>query len=139
MILNIELSPELLPHLPSSTLSSEQLKVSPKPHPWALLLGVHWLLGLGYGVPTEPEGPGQELAAGRGPPPTRKSWEKSTTSPRSLGIVIPNLFDTRDQSCRRQLFHGWCWGDGFRMIQEQYSHVLFTIIIISAPPYIIRH
>ena len=59
----------------------------------------------------------------------------------SYRTVVPNSFGTRYQIQGRQIFPG-VGGDGFRMIQEHYIFVCFIsiiIIIISAPPQIIRH
>ena len=54
--------------------------------------------------------------------------------------VVPNLFGTRDQLCGRQFFHGPGQGDGFGTIQTLITFIVhfISIIIISAPPQIIR-
>ena len=54
--------------------------------------------------------------------------------------AVPNLFGTRDQFVEDDFSMDWGSGGGFGMIQAHYNYyALFSIIIISAPPQIIRH
>ena len=57
-------------------------------------------------------------------------------------LLVPKSFGIRDQFYGRQFFHGTRGqgGGGFGMIRVHYIYVHFiSIIIISAPPQIIRH
>ena len=67
-------------------------------------------------------------------------WRQKKTCKTSTAVV-PNLFDTRDQFCGRQCFHGPGWRGDFGVIQVYYiqAHLLLCGLVPDRPGLVPAH